>query len=48
MQADVRALAAEVDIVAVSFHKGVAFVRAELAQYSDRSPGPRSTPARTS
>jgi hypothetical protein len=33
MQADVRALAAEVDIVAVSFHKGVAFVRAELAQY---------------
>jgi capsule synthesis protein PGA_cap len=33
MQADVRALASEVDIVAVSFHKGVAFVRAELAQY---------------
>ncbi len=33
MQADVRALAATVDIVAVSFHKGVAFVRAEIAQY---------------
>ena len=33
MQADVRALAAEAEIVAVSFHKGVAFVRAELAQY---------------
>jgi Bacterial capsule synthesis protein PGA_cap len=33
MQADIRALAAEVDVVAVAFHKGVAFVRAELAQY---------------
>ena len=33
MQADIRALAAEVDVVAVAFHKGVAFVRAQLAQY---------------
>ena len=33
MQADVRALAGEVDIVAVAFHKGIAFVRAEIAQY---------------
>ncbi len=33
MQADVRELHDSVDIVAVAFHKGVAFARAQLAQY---------------
>ncbi len=33
MQADVRELRASVDLVAVAFHKGVAFTRAQLAQY---------------
>ncbi len=33
MEQDIRALAAEVDVVAVVLHKGLAFVRAALAQY---------------
>ncbi|MGH9047745.1 MAG: CapA family protein, partial [Acidimicrobiales bacterium] len=33
MQNDVETLAADVDIVSVSFHKGMGFVHAELAQY---------------
>ncbi len=33
MQDDVEALARQVDIVSVSFHKGMGFVHAELAQY---------------
>jgi poly-gamma-glutamate capsule biosynthesis protein CapA/YwtB (metallophosphatase superfamily) len=33
MQADVSELASRVDVVSVSFHKGMGFVHAELAQY---------------
>jgi hypothetical protein len=33
MQADIEELAGSVDVVCVSLHKGIGFVRAELAQY---------------